>query len=203
MFKCLVFFVFMSFVLLLVVCVSYLLELQVVKELIVVKSSIDVECDVIVWQDVEDEGVDNLLVGMFVLVFSIFECVFELIGMLYCFGGMMVKGFDCSGFVGYLFCEEVGIKLLCFICEFIDMDVLLVFKDELQFGDLLFFNNCGCGCVSYVGIYIGDGQFIYFVSCCGGGVWVDSLDFSYWSLSYMEVKWVFEFGYKDVLMSKC
>lgn len=75
-------------------------------------------------------------------------------------------------------------------------------KDELQPGDLLFFNNRGRGRVSHAGIYIGDGQFIHSASRRGGGVRVDSLDSSYWSLSYMEAKRVLEPGYKDALTSK-
>ncbi|MCR7520268.1 C40 family peptidase, partial [Pseudomonas aeruginosa] len=86
--------------------------------------------------------------------------------------------------------------------ELIDMDVPLVSKDELQPGDLLFFNNRGRGRVSHAGIYIGDGQFIHSASRRGGGVRVDSLDSSYWSLSYMEAKRVLEPGYKDALTSK-
>lgn len=49
------------------------------------------------------------------------------------------------------------------------MDVPLVSKDELQPGDLLFFNNRGRGRVSHAGIYIGDGQFIHSASRRGGG----------------------------------
>ena len=128
---------------------------------------------------------------------------FSMIGTPYRWGGTTPKkGFDCSGFVGYLFREEAGIKLPRSTRELIDMDVPLVSKDELQPGDLLFFNNRGRGRVSHAGIYIGDGQFIHSASRRGGGVRVDSLDSSYWSLSYMEAKRVLEPGYKDALTSK-
>lgn len=53
--------------------------------------------------------------------------------------------------------------------ELIDMDVPLVSKDELQPGDLLFFNNRGRGRVSHAGIYIGDGQFIHSASVAAAG----------------------------------
>lgn len=151
----------MSFVLLLAACASHSPEPQVAKEPTAAKSSIDVERDAIAWQDVEDEGADNSSAGTPALASSILERAFELIGTPYRFGGTTAKGFDCSGFVGYLFREEAGIKLPRSTRELIDMDVPLVSKDELQPGDLLFFNNRGRGRVSHAGIYIGDGQFIH------------------------------------------
>lgn len=160
----------MSFVLLLAACASHSPEPQVAKEPTAAKSSIDVERDAIAWQDVEDEGADNSSAGTPALASSILERAFELIGTPYRFGGTTAKGFDCSGFVGYLFREEAGIKLPRSTRELIDMDVPLVSKDELQPGDLLFFNNRGRGRVSHAGIYIGDGQFIHSASRRGGGV---------------------------------
>lgn len=159
----------MSFVLLLAACASHSPEPQVAKEPTAAKSSIDVERDAIAWQDVEDEGADNSSAGTPALASSILERAFELIGTPYRFGGTTAKGFDCSGFVGYLFREEAGIKLPRSTRELIDMDVPLVSKDELQPGDLLFFNNRGRGRVSHAGIYIGDGQFIHSASRRGGG----------------------------------
>lgn len=120
----------MSFVLLLAACASHSPEPQVAKEPTAAKSSIDVERDAIAWQDVEDEGADNSSAGTPALASSILERAFELIGTPYRFGGTTAKGFDCSGFVGYLFREEAGIKLPRSTRELIDMDVPLVSKDE-------------------------------------------------------------------------
>ncbi len=116
----------MSFVLLLAACASHSPEPQVAKEPTAAKSSIDVERDAIAWQDVEDEGADNSSAGTPALASSILERAFELIGTPYRFGGTTAKGFDCSGFVGYLFREEAGIKLPRSTRELIDMDVPLV-----------------------------------------------------------------------------
>ena len=128
---------------------------------------------------------------------------FSMIGTPYRWGGTTPKkGFDCSGLINFVYRDMTGIKLPRSTRELIDMDVPLVSKDELQPGDLLFFNNRGRGRVSHAGIYIGDGQFIHSASRRGGGVRVDSLDSSYWSLSYMEAKRVLEPGYKDALTSK-
>lgn len=122
------------------------------------------------------------------LASSILERAFELLGTPYRYGGSSEAGFDCSGFVGYLFKHEAGIRLPRTTREMINMDVPMVSKKDLQPGDVLFFNNRGRGRVSHTGIYIGDGRFIHSASRRGGGVRVDSLDSTYWGLSYMEAK---------------
>jgi cell wall-associated NlpC family hydrolase len=114
---------------------------------------------------------------------------FELMGTPYRFGGQSVRtGFDCSGFVGYLFEEEAGIQLPHSTRELIKMDAPVVARNQLEPGDVLFFNNQGRGRVSHTGIYIGDDQFIHSSSRHSGGVRVDSLDERYWQMSYMEAK---------------
>ncbi|MCY1260190.1 NlpC/P60 family protein [compost metagenome] len=148
--------------------------------------------------DIEQgEGAGNKKEDSSIRVSSILDRAFELIGTPYRFGGRSEKtGFDCSGFVGYLFREEAGINLPRSTREMINMDVPLVSKEDLQPGDLIFFNNRGRGRVSHTGIYIGDGQFIHSASRRSGGVRVDSLDESYWRLSYLEAKRVLEPGYQ-------
>jgi cell wall-associated NlpC family hydrolase len=120
---------------------------------------------------------------------SILDRGFELVGTRYRAGGATTKsGFDCSGFVGYLFREEAGIKLPRSTREMINLDAPLVARNELEPGDIVFFNNRGRGRVSHTGIYIGDDQFIHSSSSRSGGVRVDSLDDRYWRTSFMEAK---------------
>ncbi|WP_454254861.1 C40 family peptidase [Pseudomonas sp. Marseille-Q8238] len=120
---------------------------------------------------------------------SILEHGMSLIGTKYRFGGRSAQtGFDCSGFVGYLFSEEAGIQLPRSTREMINLDAPLVSRTDLEPGDVIFFNNRGRGRVSHAGIYLGDDQFIHSSSSRSGGVRIDSLDDSYWSRSYMEAK---------------
>ncbi|GAC1034168.1 NlpC/P60 family protein [Pseudomonas sp. No.21] len=120
---------------------------------------------------------------------NVLERGFELVGTPYRFGGRSLKtGFDCSGFVGYLFKEEAGIQLPRSTREMINLDAPVIARSELKPGDIVFFNNRGRGRVSHAGIYIGDDQFIHSSSHRSGGVRVDSLDDRYWSASYMEAK---------------
>lgn len=177
----------MSFVLLLAACASHSPEPQVAKEPTAAKSSIDVERDAIAWQDVEDEGADNSSAGTPALASSILERAFELIGTPYRFGGTTAKGFDCSGFVGYLFREEAGIKLPRSTREMISMRAPSVPVQALQTGDLVFFATSGGRTVSHAGIYVGEGRFVH-APRTGGTVRLDSLQNSYWQRAYLDAK---------------
>jgi lipoprotein Spr len=113
----------------------------------------------------------------------------SLIGTRYRFGGRSANtGFDCSGFVGYLFKQEVGLELPRSTRELITLDAPRVQRDDLEPGDVIFFNDRGRGRVSHTGIYMGDNRFIHSSSSKSGGVRIDSLQDSYWSRSYLDAK---------------
>ena len=124
-----------------------------------------------------------------VLADSILERGKELIGTRYRFGGTSEKsGFDCSGFIGYLFREEAGMDLPRSTREMINVDAPTVSRSKLKPGDLLFFSTNGRGRVSHAGIYLGDNQFIHSSSRRSGGVRIDNLGDRYWSKTFMEAK---------------
>ncbi|SDS81131.1 NlpC/P60 family protein [Pseudomonas fuscovaginae UPB0736] len=125
-----------------------------------------------------------------VLADSILERGMSLIGTRYRFGGTNENsGFDCSGFIGYLFREEAGLDLPRSTREMINLKAPLVARNKLKPGDLLFFATNGRrGRVSHAGIYLGDDQFIHSSSRRSGGVRVDSLGDSYWSKTFIEAK---------------
>lgn len=113
----------------------------------------------------------------------------SLIGTRYRFGGSSVKsGFDCSGFIGYLFKQELGLQLPRSTRDMININAPLVARTELEPGDLLFFSTNGRGRVSHAGIYLGDDRFIHSSSSRSGGVRVDSLEDRYWNRSFIEAK---------------
>jgi len=123
-----------------------------------------------------------------VLADSILERGMSLIGTRYRFGGTSEAGFDCSGFIGYLFREEAGMNLPRSTREMINVKAPLVARNNLKPGDLLFFSTAGRGRVSHAGIYLGDNQFIHSSSRRSGGVRVDNLGDSYWSKTFIEAK---------------
>lgn len=108
----------------------------------------------------------------------------NLIGIKYRGGGTTTAGFDCSGFVGYVF-DDLGVNLPRSSAGMYAKGSK-VEKEDLSSGDLVFFNTSGKG-VSHVGIYIGDGKFIH--SSSSKGVKVDKLsDPYYWGKRFVGAK---------------
>ncbi|MDB6144577.1 MAG: hypothetical protein JWP80_3621 [Pseudomonas sp.] len=134
------------------------------------------------------EFADSKPYHMPVLADSILERGMSLIGTRYRAGGTSEAGFDCSGFINYLFREEAGMTLPRSTREMINLNAPLVARNNLKPGDLLFFSTKGRGRVSHAGIYLGDDQFIHSSSKRSGGVRIDSLDDTYWKKTFIEAK---------------
>lgn len=113
----------------------------------------------------------------------------DLLGTPYQYGGSSRKtGFDCSGFVGHVYSEELGIKLPRTTGGLLKMDAPVIARSDLEPGDLILFNDRGRGRVNHVGIYMGDDQFIHSSSKRSGGVRVDKLSSRHWNASYLQAK---------------
>lgn len=105
-----------------------------------------------------------------------------LIGVSYKRGGTSPEtGFDCSGFVGHVFREGMGLILPRTSRE-ISKEGEAIKKSELQPGDLVFFNTMR-RTFSHVGIYLGEGQFIHSPRS-GGKVRIESMREAYWAKRY-------------------
>ena len=99
------------------------------------------------------------------------------------FGGTTPSGFDCSGYVKYVF-EKQGISLPRLADEQYNVGVE-VSRANLKAGDLVFFETYEPG-PSHSGIYIGNGKFISATS--SRGVAVADLDTGYWGERYIGAK---------------
>jgi len=91
---------------------------------------------------------------------KIVEYAKKFLGVRYRYGGSSPSGFDCSGFVQYVF-KHFDIKLER-TSESQGEHGEKVSKDELKVADLVFFDtNGGLNRIEHVGIYIGGGKFIH------------------------------------------
>ncbi len=105
---------------------------------------------------------------------------FQYVGVPYWFGGTSPRGFDCSGFVRYVF-SSIGVNLPRMADEQFGVG-RPVSSERLQPGDLVFFETYEPG-PSHVGIYIGNSQFISATS--SRGVVVADLYGHYWGERYI------------------
>jgi Cell wall-associated hydrolases (invasion-associated proteins) len=100
-------------------------------------------------------------------------------------GRTPTAGFDCSGFVRYVFAKSIGLDLPTNSASQF-LAGLSVKRTEMKTGDLVFFRTRGKA-ISHVGIYIDNGQFIHSPSA-GKTVRVDSLNEAYWSKHFAGAK---------------
>jgi cell wall-associated NlpC family hydrolase len=85
---------------------------------------------------------------------SVVSIAMHYLGTPYVWGGASPSGFDCSGLVMYVF-AQVGVSLPHSSYAQYGMGSP-VSRDQLQPGDLVFFDGLG-----HVGIYVGGGSFIH------------------------------------------
>ena len=111
----------------------------------------------------------------------------QYIDVPYQFGGTTTAGFDCSGYTVYVY-QQVGISLPRTAESQYNVGTTIA-KEELQLGDLVFFENTYKKGISHVGIYVGENQFI---SATNSGVKIYGLDNSYWNPKYVGAKRVLE-----------
>jgi cell wall-associated NlpC family hydrolase len=114
----------------------------------------------------------------------------DLIGIRYRRGGSTPeRGFDCSGFVSHVFREGLGLYLPRSARE-MSKTGEPVAKDELQPGDLVFFNTMR-RTFSHVGIYLGDNLFVH-APRTGGRIRIEDLGAHYWTKRFTGARRVVE-----------
>ena len=94
-------------------------------------------------------------------------------------------GFDCSGFVRYVFRHSLGQDLPHSSASQYRLGAAVT-RNAMKIGDLVFFRTHGKR-ISHVGIYLGDGRFIHSPSS-GKRVSISSLDERYWSKRFAGAK---------------
>jgi cell wall-associated NlpC family hydrolase len=121
-------------------------------------------------------GTEDTVINYRLMRSGIFDKACNYLGVKYRYGQSSEKGFDCSGFVKYIF-RNFGFEL--------PHSAYMLYKitkriesTQAQCGDLVFFITRGKG-VSHVGIYLGNNQFIHSPGK-GRTVSIDSLGANYY-----------------------
>ena len=111
---------------------------------------------------------------------TFFSDVVHYFGTRYRFGGQTAKGFDCSGFVRFMYDKAFNMQLPRSSRE---MSAIgnKVGINELQPGDLVFFQTHGHQ-INHVGIFIGNDTFIH--SSLSKGITEDRLKQTYFDKSF-------------------
>lgn len=119
------------------------------------------------------------------LVDKLIDFAKSFLGTRYVYGGSSPRGFDCSGFVSYVF-SNFGFSLPRTADEQANIGDTVT-RDSLEKGDLVFFKTLGSSIINHVGIYIGDGQFIH-ASSGAGKVVISPLNEGYYLSHYIKAK---------------
>ncbi|WJH37550.1 NlpC/P60 family protein [Paenibacillus sp. CC-CFT747] len=117
------------------------------------------------------------------LPFTIINNAKKYLGVPYAFGGTTPSGFDCSGYVQYLF-KQQGTTLPRTASQM--YAGAGQFVSEVQPGDLVFFSETSSSPITHVGIYLGNSQFIS--ATTSYGVHIDNLYSGYWGARYKAAK---------------
>lgn len=107
------------------------------------------------------------------------------LGTPYRYGGTGPGGFDCSGFVYYIF-KQCGYDLPRTASSQYSLGASIS-KSMLAPGDLVFF-ACFSSGIDHVGIYVGNGQFIHSSSPRSGGVIYSPLNEGFYYNTYVGAK---------------
>jgi cell wall-associated NlpC family hydrolase len=110
----------------------------------------------------------------------LFSSIDEYRGTNYRSGGATPEGFDCSGFVQYLYKKNFRMLLPRTSGELVILGSM-VQKKQLQPGDLVFFSIEGNSRVDHVGIFIGNNNFAHAAT---SGVKVNNLYEYYYKSHY-------------------
>ncbi|GAB3336912.1 C40 family peptidase [Marilutibacter aestuarii] len=117
---------------------------------------------------------------------AVLQKALALLGTPYRWGGTSPeKGFDCSGLVGYVFHNALGIELPRISREMARNGEAVKDRASMSAGDLVFFGRRGR--VDHVGIYLGEGRFVH-APRTGRTVSVSRMDSGYWANKFMEAR---------------
>jgi cell wall-associated NlpC family hydrolase len=116
------------------------------------------------------------------------DVILGYLGTPYLYGGDTKAGIDCSAFSQQVFDQAATVTLPRTTHDQVQQGMAAA-KENLKFGDLVFFNTTGTS-PSHVGIYIGDALFAHASEAFG--VTISSLESTYFKKRFTEARRIIE-----------
>lgn len=141
------------------------------------------------------ELLDDLGGGNSDMVADMISYAKKFMGTRYVRGGKSPKGFDCSGFTGYVF-RQFGYNLSASSAAQATQGVQIK-REEAEPGDLLFFTgrNSRSGRVGHVGIVLDNdavtGEITFIHASVSSGISIDRVSAPYYAKRFLSVRRVF------------
>ncbi|MDF7680805.1 NlpC/P60 family protein [Enterobacteriaceae bacterium ESL0689] len=132
-----------------------------------------------------DRSPDPRLADPIIVITNLNEQLRVWRGVPYRYGGMSLRGVDCSGFVVVTFHDKFSLPLPRDARRLAEVGIR-VEKSELLPGDLVFFKTGSGESGLHVGIYYTEGQFIH--ASTRQGVTRSSLDNAYWHKKFWQAR---------------
>ncbi len=151
---------------------------------------VDLEMFKTLWLSYVDDSNDDGTTVAGIQKSDMMAVIMDWLGTRYHFGGMSRSGIDCSAFTQMLFNTTAKVLLPRTAATQYTVGTPINRLEEMEFGDLVFFNTRAAVYVSHVGIYLGDNLFAHASSKYG--VTVSSLKSNYYSARLIGVRRITE-----------
>lgn len=153
-----------------------------------IPEKVDLESFKTLWLSYVDDGkIDEYTQGG-IHKKTLMNLIINWLGTPYRFGGTTNRAIDCSAFIQRMFTDVCDLTLPRTARVQINAGTIIS-KDEIEFGDLVFFHTYSFRYASHVGIYLGDGLFAHASSKYG--VTVSSLKSGYYSSHLMGARRIY------------
>lgn len=143
---------------------------------------VDIEQFKMLWLSYIDDHIKSPYMESGIRKDELMEEIMDWFGTPYRFGGTTNRAIDCSGFTQKIFLSSAQILIPRVAREQVKIGRTIP-KNQLEFGDLVFFHTYSRKFPSHVGIYLGDNLFAHASSRYG--VTVSSLESSYYKKNFI------------------
>ncbi|MBL7999743.1 MAG: C40 family peptidase, partial [Candidatus Kapabacteria bacterium] len=115
---------------------------------------------------------------------AVLQAADQWLGTPYCLGGTTQSCIDCSAFVRNVF-QEAGIQLPRTSQQQSKQGITIP-RNQMQPGDVVFFDNDGDGSANHAGIYVADGEMIH--ASTSNGVVYQKIGAGYFGVKFLVCK---------------